>query len=269
MPLARRRASASRRADAPLPPASTVKRHQRGRHAGNPDDVGAPSILGHGGHLDQIGPSCDGFFEAMDSRVTVVGQMVVRLLGARSILRFEARAIKRSGSRKRMHSARSRSDFTTRARRKKISLVVSVHRKFTNHPQVFHSLDLASRAHTTLATSCPAVGWRPRSPRSRWCFPAARRAPGARRCHAAARFPERRHVARQLRRAGAGRRSRDFLDADGDDAESAAASRQPAARSRRLGSHQPLRDPPRASHITSRRRPKTTTPRSRIRWRRR
>ena len=87
--------------------------------------------------------------------------------------------------------------------------------------------------------SQPSAGGRGRRGCAGASRPRAR--PGARRCHAAAGFPERRHLARQLRRAGARGRPRDFLDADGDDAESAAAPRQPADRSRRLGSHQPLR----------------------------
>src|SRR6185295_17178953 len=44
----------------------SVERHERGRHAGNSDDVGAPSILGDRRHLDEIGASSNGFFETMN-----------------------------------------------------------------------------------------------------------------------------------------------------------------------------------------------------------
>ena len=45
-----------------------VKRHERSRDTGETHDVGAPSIVGDGRDLDQIGASPDGFFEAMNGR---------------------------------------------------------------------------------------------------------------------------------------------------------------------------------------------------------
>jgi len=44
---------------------ASVKRHHRGRHARQPDDDGAPAILGDGRNLDEIGASRDGLFETM------------------------------------------------------------------------------------------------------------------------------------------------------------------------------------------------------------
>ena len=117
----------------------------------------------------------------------------------------------------------------------------SVHRKCTNHPQVFHSLDLHRPRTLRLKLHVqPYGGGRDRCGRARHSDLRGGSLRG-RRCHAAARVSDRRHVARQLRRAGARRRSRDLFDADRNDAESAAASRQSSRRSRRLGSHQPLR----------------------------
>jgi hypothetical protein len=45
-----------------------VKGHQRGRHAGNPDDVGAPALVGRH-HLDEVRATTDGLFKAMNSRL--------------------------------------------------------------------------------------------------------------------------------------------------------------------------------------------------------
>ena len=52
----------------------SVKRHERGRDTGETHDVGAPSIVGDGRDLDQIGASSDGFFEAMNGRGHSVGK---------------------------------------------------------------------------------------------------------------------------------------------------------------------------------------------------
>ena len=43
-----------------------VERHQRGRHAGYPHDVGAPAVLLNWRHLNQIPASSDVFFEPVD-----------------------------------------------------------------------------------------------------------------------------------------------------------------------------------------------------------
>lgn len=42
-----------------------VKRHQRGGHAGQPDDVSAPTVLRDRGDFDEIRASGDGFLKAM------------------------------------------------------------------------------------------------------------------------------------------------------------------------------------------------------------
>src|SRR6266852_4694709 len=45
---------------------AAIKRHQRGWHAGESDDVRAPAVLFDSGDLDDIWTSPDGFFEAMN-----------------------------------------------------------------------------------------------------------------------------------------------------------------------------------------------------------
>jgi hypothetical protein len=42
-----------------------VKRHQRSRDAGNPNDAGAPPVFGNQRRLNEIGLSSNGLFEAM------------------------------------------------------------------------------------------------------------------------------------------------------------------------------------------------------------
>ena len=62
----------------------SIKRHERGRDAGDAHDVRAPAILGNPGDFDQIGASPDGFFETMDG----VGHQ----MSARSTSSVERRA---------------------------------------------------------------------------------------------------------------------------------------------------------------------------------
>ena len=50
-----------------LPRGRSIKGHQRGGDAGNPDDARAPAIGRDSGDLDQVRVSADEFFEAMDS----------------------------------------------------------------------------------------------------------------------------------------------------------------------------------------------------------
>ena len=45
---------------------AAVERHERGRHAGEPNDVGAPSILGYQRDLDGIRVACDRFVETVN-----------------------------------------------------------------------------------------------------------------------------------------------------------------------------------------------------------
>jgi hypothetical protein len=65
---------------------AAIKRHQRGRHAGESDDVRAPAVLFDSGDLDDIWTSPDGFFEAMNG----CGHSDAEgLFETRAILRFE------------------------------------------------------------------------------------------------------------------------------------------------------------------------------------
>ena len=111
-----------------------VERHQRGRHAGNPDDVGAPAIFGDVGDLDQVVASRDGFFEAMNGGGH--GGMDSTLLCA---------VIKRSGSRKRTHNRRPRVLPTDDASKK---IYVSIDAQEIHQPSTgFPQLDLFQAAH--------------------------------------------------------------------------------------------------------------------------
>ena len=74
------------------------------------------------------------------------------------------------------HRARIARDFR-RARQKKNSSCRSMHRKLTNHPQVFHSLDLYRARTLRLKLHVQPYGWRPRSARSLSSFRSARREP--------------------------------------------------------------------------------------------
>ena len=84
-----------------------VERHQRRRHAGHPDDTGAPAIGGDRRHLDSVRSSGDRFFEVMDgNRHGNPDGVCVNCWSATHSTRPSA-TIKRSASRRRVHSGGS------------------------------------------------------------------------------------------------------------------------------------------------------------------
>ena len=125
----------------------TVEGHQRRRHTRDSDDVGPPPILRDIGDLDEIGASCDGFFKAMHGG----GHSVRCGVGAEGIVRVAARRSSEASDES-VRTAEIPPVFR-RCRPKKNFGWQFVHRKFTSHPQVFHSLT-SFDVHTTLETSC-------------------------------------------------------------------------------------------------------------------
>jgi hypothetical protein len=113
---------------------SAVKRHQRSGHAGQPHDVGAPTVVRDWGDFDEIRASCDGFLKAMYVSGHVV-RSICKLLGARGIVRT---------SRLQTSEALYESDRTQCCESKKYFQSRFVHRIFTIHPQDFHIHDLVS-----------------------------------------------------------------------------------------------------------------------------
>src|SRR4051812_36021788 len=133
---------------------SAVERHQRRRHAGDADDVGAPPILGDERDFDEVRPSRDGFVETMDDGHRyrqdrfVVGK--VRLY-----------ACANGKQAKRGTKVRAQDSFT-----RKKNFVVA--RSTRNAPDV-HRISTAriatstltrSRGATTLGSSCEIERWR-------------------------------------------------------------------------------------------------------------
>src|SRR6185295_17016305 len=100
------------------------------------------AIFRDGGHLDEIRASCNGFFETMEGRGHGCRSSKVFVVGSATILRFAER-----------RSSEADRESATTARRGAVSeeqknlRCPSVHRKCTNHPQLFHSLDLHRPAH--------------------------------------------------------------------------------------------------------------------------
>lgn len=76
---------------------ASVEGHERGGHARTFHDAGAPALGIDGGHLDEVGPSPDEFFETMYD----VQQCLVRkesCWGPRRILRFAAARSSEAGN---------------------------------------------------------------------------------------------------------------------------------------------------------------------------
>ena len=114
-----------------------VKRHQRGRHAGDPDDVGTPSIRGNRRDLDEIGSSTNGFFEAMDGRGHNIGERA----GCLGTLRIVRRFARRSSEAIRENARTDgRERFSRRERPKEIFPPTvpqqEIHRSSTGFPQL-------------------------------------------------------------------------------------------------------------------------------------
>ena len=113
-----------------------VERHQRGRHAGNADDVRAPPILRDRDDLDQIGASCNGFFKAMNG-----GGHRCRRETLTAWERDELYASARCNQAKRptkAHAQARPAGFQLQIVEKKFGCRL-LHRKCTNHQQDFHS----------------------------------------------------------------------------------------------------------------------------------
>ena len=117
---------------------AAVKRHERRRHARNPHDVGAPSILGHRLHFDQVRASSDGFFEAMNGRGHVCGE-TKRCVVVKGKFGFyaSARVDQAKQTSKRRPQTNGRESSLGGGAQKKFGCR-SMHRKFTVRPQFLH-----------------------------------------------------------------------------------------------------------------------------------
>ena len=136
---------------------AAVERHQRGRHAGQPDDVGAPAVLRNARHLDQVRAPCDGLFEAMNVGGHDNKKSMRKWLGAAIVCACagETSEAPYEGACTMPERAKS---FEHR-RRKKISLSIApqeIHHSSTGFAQA-GPLTAADR-HTTLGTSCTGEG---------------------------------------------------------------------------------------------------------------
>ena len=217
----------------------SVKRHQRGRHAGDPDDVGAPAIL-----RDRRRPRSDRrvprwILRSDAQQWSRLVEKIRCLLGARQFYASRAQRSSEADRRKRAHSARSRA-ISERARRKKISLVDP---STGNAPIInrFSTALTCIAAHTTLETSCLSRTLAAAVAAVALVVPARA---ARQRADDATLLRVFLNDGTSLVSYGEPARVGDrviFSMPTDDDAESAAASRQPAGRSRRLGSHEPLR----------------------------
>jgi hypothetical protein len=130
---------------------AAVKRHERRRHAGSAEDVGAPAILGDRRDLDSIGVSCDRFLKVMNEAWHERRRDVV--VEERAFLRGSA-ARSSEGNHEGSSTIGQYANPGASPATKK-SCCVFINRFFTEHPQVFHTA--RSPVAPTTVESAPKI----------------------------------------------------------------------------------------------------------------
>jgi hypothetical protein len=120
---------------------AAVKRHQRGGHAGNADDVRTPAVTRDRLRFDEVRASPDELLEAMN----VVGHGCRRVDDCEGTIELYAALGGDQAKRVTKTSAQLGSAAFSSEGRETLFLCPSVNRKFTKHPQFLHRRDAMAR----------------------------------------------------------------------------------------------------------------------------